>query len=68
MRISMSFVSPARPTHERFPPKWCDWIARFVQGRSVEIKSMMILVVEKTKKMRSFISFLKYCGRYASHP
>jgi hypothetical protein len=22
----------------RFPPNWCNWIARFVQGRSVEIR------------------------------
>jgi hypothetical protein len=21
-----------------FPPKWCDWIARFIQGESVGIK------------------------------
>jgi hypothetical protein len=25
-------------THEGFPPQWCEWVARFVQGGSVGIK------------------------------
>jgi hypothetical protein len=41
-KVKWSFLQQALRM-KGFPPKWCNWIARFIQGGVLELKSIMSL-------------------------